>query len=92
MEQGDYLDQAGQRIGVVTGIGGSRQYRVVALGQQNHAGTTRMAARKDAGLALARLVVAIDEHFPEVAGPRSVWTVGRMSLEPGGAECDSRPG
>ena len=83
MEQGDYLDQAGQRIGVVTGIVGSWQYRVIAHGQQNHAGTTRMAARKDAGLALAKLIVAIDQHFPGVAGPRSVWTVGRITLEPG---------
>ncbi len=83
VEQGDYLDQAGQRIGIVTGIVGSWQYRVIAHGQQNHAGTTRMAARKDAGLALAKLIVAIDQHFPGVAGPRSVWTVGRVTLEPG---------
>ena len=37
-------------------------------GEQNHAGTTRMAIRKDAGLALARFCVAIDERFPAPAG------------------------
>jgi N-carbamoyl-L-amino-acid hydrolase len=83
VEQGDYLEQAGHRIGIVTGIVGSWQYRVIAYGQQNHAGTTRMAARKDAGLALAKLIVAIDQQFPKVAGARSVWTVGRVVLEPG---------
>lgn len=83
VEQGDTLDQAKLRIGIVTGIIGSWQYRVIAHGQQNHAGTTRMAVRKDAGLALAKLIVAIDQRFPQVAGPRSVWTVGRVTLEPG---------
>jgi N-carbamoyl-L-amino-acid hydrolase len=28
-------------------------------------------------------VLAIDRRFPEVAGPRSVWTVGQISLHPG---------
>lgn len=83
VEQGDYLEQASQRIGIVTGIVGSWQYRVIAHGQQNHAGTTRMAVRKDAGLALAKLIVAIDRRFHGVAGPRSVWTVGRVIFEPG---------
>jgi len=83
VEQGDTLDTSGLRIGVVTGIVGSWIYHVTALGEQNHAGTTRMAVRKDAGLALAKLCVAIDARFPEVAGPRSVWTTGRMELEPG---------
>src|SRR5262249_37695898 len=59
------------------------QYRITIDGVQNHAGTTRMAIRKDAGLAAARLAVAIDETFPGIAGPRSVWTVGRIVLEPG---------
>jgi N-carbamoyl-L-amino-acid hydrolase len=42
-----------------------------------------MARRKDAGLALVRLLADIDRRFPEVAGPRSVWTTGRITLEPG---------
>ncbi|MBM3540240.1 MAG: Zn-dependent hydrolase [Alphaproteobacteria bacterium] len=83
VEQGDYLDMAGMRIGVVTGIIGSWLYRIVAEGVQNHAGTTRMAIRKDAGLALAKLCVAIDQRFPQVIGERSVWTTGRMIFEPG---------
>lgn len=83
IEQGDYLDTSGLRLGVVTGIVGLNQYLITCVGQQNHAGTTRMAARKDAGLALVRLCHAIEERFPSVVGPRSVWTTGRILLDPG---------
>lgn len=83
IEQGDWLESQGLRIGVVTAIVGSHNFRIFAEGVQNHAGTTRMAIRKDAGLALCRLAVAIDRAFPKVAGPRSVWTIGRMRFEPG---------
>jgi N-carbamoyl-L-amino-acid hydrolase len=42
-----------------------------------------MDVRKDAGVALARFCVAIDDHFPRLCGPRTVWTTGRISLDPG---------
>ena len=42
-----------------------------------------MAVRKDAGLALARFCVAIDDRFPAACGPRTVWTTGRITLDPG---------
>ena len=42
-----------------------------------------MKDRKDAGLALARACVAIDDRFPARAGPRTVWTTGRIVLDPG---------
>ncbi|MGH6799293.1 MAG: Zn-dependent hydrolase, partial [Roseiarcus sp.] len=83
VEQGDYLDAGKLRIGIVTGIVGIRQFRLSFAGQQNHAGTTRMAIRKDAGVALIRLCNAIDQRFPAVAGERSVWTTGRILLDPG---------
>jgi beta-ureidopropionase / N-carbamoyl-L-amino-acid hydrolase len=83
IEQGDTLESGGLAIGVVTSIVGIWQYRIIFAGEQNHAGTTRMAVRKDAGLALARFCVAIDDRFPALAGPRTVWTVGRIALDPG---------
>ncbi|MBR0714703.1 Zn-dependent hydrolase [Bradyrhizobium liaoningense] len=83
IEQGDTLESRGLAIGVVTSIVGIWQYRLNFVGEQNHAGTTRMAARKDAGLALAKFCVAIDERFPGVCGPRTVWTTGRIILDPG---------
>jgi N-carbamoyl-L-amino-acid hydrolase len=83
IEQGDYLESAGVHVGIVTSIVAIWQYRIELEGEQNHAGTTRMATRKDAGLALVRLAAAIDRRFPEVAGERTVWTTGRITLEPG---------
>lgn len=83
IEQGDRLESGKLAIGVVTSIVGIWQYRINFIGEQNHAGTTRMAVRKDAGLALARFCVAIDQRFPTACGPRTVWTTGRITLDPG---------
>ena len=51
IEQGAELELCGDRIGIVTAIVGSYRFRIVFEGEQNHAGTTRMARRKDAGVA-----------------------------------------
>jgi beta-ureidopropionase / N-carbamoyl-L-amino-acid hydrolase len=83
IEQGETLESSGLKIGVVTSIVGIWQYRIRFTGEQNHAGTTRMAIRKDAGLALARFCVDIDDRFPALGGPRTVWTTGRITLDPG---------
>ncbi len=84
IEQGDRLETAGQSIGIVTSIVAIWQYRITFEGQQNHAGTTTMASRKDAGKAMMNLWHRIEDAFPRIAGPFSVWTVGRVNLEPGG--------
>src|SRR5689334_13433842 len=55
IEQGDTLDTAGLRIGVVETIVGIWNYRVTQVGEQNLAGTTRMVRRRDAGVAMVRL-------------------------------------
>jgi N-carbamoyl-L-amino-acid hydrolase len=83
IEQGERLEGSGLKIGVVTSIVGIWQYRITFTGEQNHAGTTRMAVRRDAGLALARFCVDIDDRFPALSGPRTVWTTGRITLDPG---------
>jgi N-carbamoyl-L-amino-acid hydrolase len=82
IEQGDALDSTGRRIGIVDGIVGIWNWRVVLTGQQNHAGTTQMARRKDAGVAMVRLATQIHDRFAEIAGPHTVWTIGRMLLDP----------
>jgi len=83
IEQGDTLESSGLAIGIVTSIVGIWQYRISFVGEQNHAGTTPMGMRKDPGLALAKFCVAIDERFPALSGPRTVWTTGRITLDPG---------
>src|SRR4029079_12463126 len=77
------LESGGLSIGIVTSIVGIWQYRISFAGEQNHAGTTRMGIRRDAGLALARFCVDIDDRFPDLSGPRTVWTTGRITLDPG---------
>lgn len=83
IEQGGYLESEGLRIGVVTSIVGIRAYRVAFTGRQNHAGTTPMPIRRDAGVALVRFCNRIYERFAELTGPRTVWTVGKITLDPG---------
>ena len=83
IEQGETLESGRLSIGVVTSIVGIWQYRITFTGEQNHAGTTRMRVRKDAGVALARFCVDIDDRFPASCGPRTVWTTGRITLDPG---------
>jgi N-carbamoyl-L-amino-acid hydrolase len=83
IEQGAELEKSGDRIGIVTAIVGSHRFRIEFEGEQNHAGTTRMARRKDAGVALVRLAAAIDDRFPEIANERTVWTTGIIALDPG---------
>ena len=83
IEQGGVLEATGNRIGIVSAIVGFWQYRISVEGQQNHAGTTPMQLRRDAGLALVRLLAAIDLRFTSLAGPHTVWTTGKLSVEPG---------
>ncbi len=82
IEQGDTLESTGRKIGIVEGIIGSWNYWVTITGQQNHAGTTQMARRKDAGVAMVRLATRIHDCFAAIAGPRTVWTIGRILLDP----------
>ncbi len=83
IEQGDTLESGGGAIGVVTAIVAIWQYRITVTGEQNHAGTTSMKRRRDAGREMIRLLAAIDARLAQAAGERSVWTTGRVTLEPG---------
>ena len=83
IEQGTNLESKGLRVGVVTGIVAIWQWLIRFEGQQDHAGGTTMAERRDAGLSAVRLLAAIDQEFPRICGERSTWTTGRISLEPG---------
>ena len=83
IEQGYYLDRDGLQIGIVSSLVGLWQYRITFSGEQNHAGTTGMDRRKDAGASLVKFTTAIQRRFAEIARERSVWTVGRIVLDPG---------
>ena len=64
IEQGGLLEASGKRIGIVTAIVGIYQYRLTFSGIQNHAGTTPMPIRKDAGVAMMRLYNEVMETLP----------------------------
>ena len=83
IEQGQTLETEDLKIGVVTSIVAIWQYRITFTGIQNHAGTTKMAIRRDAGKALMGVWHRIEEEFPAISGPHSVWTVGQVSVSPG---------
>lgn len=83
IEQGPVLDQAGEAVGVVTGIVGLRQLQVTVTGQQNHAGTTPMRMRKDAFTVAAKIATRLEERFANIVTPDSVWTIGHIRLHPG---------
>jgi N-carbamoyl-L-amino-acid hydrolase len=83
IEQGPRLEAAGRRIGVVTAVIGIRRLRIRARGEANHAGTTPMNMRKDAGSALFRLAARAAAEFPRLGGPDTVWNIGQFALRPG---------
>ena len=82
IEQGPVLDEAKETIGVVSGIVGLRQLQITVEGEQNHAGTTPMALRRDAFSAVARIATMLEDRFSNIVTPQTVWTIGHITLEP----------
>ena len=82
IEQGPTLDTNGEQIGVVTDIVGIRDRVVTLIGEQNHAGTTPMALRRDAFQGLSAFNTLLNERLRNVVTPQSVWTIGHVSMTP----------
>ncbi|MEM8687259.1 MAG: hydantoinase/carbamoylase family amidase [Pseudomonadota bacterium] len=82
IEQGPNLDLAKEAIGVVEMIVGTREFTVTYRGETNHAGTTPMANRRDAVQGMAAFASKLDERLRNVVVPSTVWTIGRISVEP----------
>ena len=82
IEQGAFLEADGIQIGVVEGIVGIRRWNVTVTGMQNHAGTTPMPRRRDALVAAADIILAVNEVANAMPG-RQVATVGRIEAVPG---------
>lgn len=81
VEQGPVLEAEGIRIGAVENLQGISWQRVTIGGTANHAGTTPMAMRRDAGVAAARVIDFLDRLAQGTRG--AVATVGTMRLMPG---------
>ena len=83
IEQGPRLHREGREIGVVSGIVGVRRALVTFSGQADHAGTTPMDMRKDAGAALIAFAHQVSDRFRRIAGENTVWNLGHIRLDPG---------
>ena len=82
IEQGGTLEAEHIDIGVVEGIVGINQWNVTVEGFANHAGTTAMNNRRDALLAAAKFIEAVNRIVTSVPG-RQVGTVGKIQAFPG---------
>jgi len=81
VEQGMTLEQSGHTVGIVQGVVGIMRNRIVFTGQSNHAGTTRMADRFDASVAMAELVLETRRIGTELAD-KLVATCGKIDIHP----------
>ncbi|MBI3507819.1 MAG: Zn-dependent hydrolase [Proteobacteria bacterium] len=81
IEQGPILEAEGKTIGIVTGAQGQRWYEVNVTGQEAHAGPTPMARRKDALVAAARMIDAVNRIGHEFQ-PSACATVGFIQSSP----------
>ena len=81
IEQGPVLDRERVAIGAVENLQGISWQRVMIEGAANHAGTTPMAMRRDAGLAAARAVTFLGDRARASNTP-TVATVGCITFEP----------
>lgn len=80
IEQGPVLEREGVPVGIVTGIQGTRRYRVRVLGEAAHAGTAERHERRDALMAAVRMVAAIDRAAADPADVKL--TVGLFQVTP----------
>ncbi len=81
VEQGPVLEAEGYTIGAVEGVQGISWTEYTVLGVSNHAGTTPMRLRHDAGYAACAIAHRARQIARELGGDQ-VATVGSMTLSP----------
>src|SRR5205085_1020300 len=81
IEQGPILEASGKPIGVVTGAQGQRWYEITVTGQEAHAGPTPMPRRRDALVAAARMIDAVN-RIGHAHAPYACATVGFVQVSP----------
>ena len=81
IEQGPILEAEGVDIGVVTHGQGLSWTQVTITGRDSHTGSTPMPMRKNAGLAMARVLELVDEIAWDNA-PDAVGAAGHIEVYP----------
>ena len=82
VEQGRALAPMGAAVGLAKGIWPHGRWRLDFRGRADHAGTARLADRKDPMLPYARTVLAARRAAAEIG---ALATIGKVIAEPGGA-------
>jgi len=81
IEQGPLLEAEGRTIGVVTGIGGKRTFRVEVQGEPAHAGTSARRERRDALVSAVAIVDALQKAMWDEADTVR-FTIGMFTVTP----------
>jgi len=81
IEQGPILEAEGKDIGVVTHGQGLSWTEITITGKDAHTGSTPMPMRRNAGLAMARVLEAVDEIALSHA-PHAVGAAGHIDVYP----------
>ncbi len=81
VEQGPVLEEEGVTIGVVEGVQGISWTEYTITGVSNHAGTTPMRLRHDAGYAAAAIATEVRAIARDFGGDQ-IGTVGALALKP----------
>ncbi|MTH96995.1 Zn-dependent hydrolase [Roseibium sp. RKSG952] len=81
IEQGPILEAEGKDIGIVTHGQGLSWTQVTVTGKDAHTGSTPMPMRKNAGLAMARILELVDEIAWSHA-PHAVGAAGHIDISP----------
>jgi hydantoinase/carbamoylase family amidase len=82
IEQGRVLQDAGERLGIVTSIIGLIWADLTIFGRADHAGGTPMTLRQDAGSVAAEVTLEL-ERLAREAGEGTVGTTGQCEFKPG---------
>jgi N-carbamoyl-L-amino-acid hydrolase len=81
IEQGPVLEREGLEIGAVTGVQGISWTELTLRGVSNHAGTTPMSMRTDAGYVAAEIACFVRRLAREYGGSQ-VATIGHVTFAP----------
>lgn len=83
IEQGKVLEQKGLQIGVVQNIAAPSRFKLHLQGTSDHSGATPMGMRKDALVAAAKVVLAVEAAATAEKENGTVGTVGVLEIEAG---------
>ncbi|MGM9529565.1 MAG: M20 family metallo-hydrolase [Phascolarctobacterium sp.] len=83
IEQGKVLEEKGIQIGIVHNIAAPTRFKIHLQGMADHSGATPMGMRRDALVAAAKLILAVNEAAEDEKSHGTVGTVGVVEVEPG---------